>query len=40
MTCKATKADTSFVMLLALSYKDVDTIINELGEAYEYLNNS
>ena len=35
-----TKADTSFVMLLALSYKDVDTIINELGEAYEYLNNS
>ena len=29
--------DTVSVMLLALSYKDVDTIMNELEEGYEYL---
>ncbi|MBO4390304.1 MAG: DUF4003 family protein [Lachnospiraceae bacterium] len=29
--------DTSYVMLLALSYKDVDTILKDLEEGYEYL---
>ena len=29
--------DTSFAVFLALSYKDVDTIINDIDECYDYL---
>lgn len=32
--------DTSFAVLLALSYKDVDTIIKDIDECYDYLKNT
>ncbi len=32
--------DTASVILMALSYKDVDTLINDLEEGYEYIRNT
>lgn len=34
------KSDFSFIMFLALSYKDVDTILKDMEEGYDYLKNT